>query len=100
MVEMHERTVGPDRALQFPATHELAVAHQEVLQRPGGLRPQPHETPRLPKVPRRTVELEQAEAIDRHPDFLPGSAANSRPRPIFRMRSRKAEVLRDPRGIP
>src|SRR5215510_11278263 len=58
VVEVDERVLGPEGASKLRAAHELAVALQEMLERPGRLRSEPHTPGIAPDVPRRAVELE------------------------------------------
>ena len=75
------------------------VMHEEMLQHSGWLRPKPHTPPVPDELPRRTVELEPGEAIERHPNTLAGERGGM-PRPLLRMPGGTSEVLRVRRGIP
>jgi hypothetical protein len=66
VVEVDVGAVRPDCAAEFFAADQFALADQEVLQHPGGLRPQAYAAPVLDQFPRRAIELEPIEAIERH----------------------------------
>jgi hypothetical protein len=98
MVEVDERTLGPDGALKLCAAHELTMALQEMLEGTGGLRPKPQATPLTDELPGCTVELDYIDAmtkpIARHPE-PPGPAWQG-----ARPRSGCAQVSRKSSGVP